>query len=761
MRFASAVATVLFLAALGNSAWPGAAQAVPAEVYKPVVLTFTGGSHPNPYTAVDMFADFTGPGGRRLRVYAYWDGGQIWRIRFTPVAAGTWSYRTTSTGDASLNGLTGTVAATDTGSAGFIIRDPAQAFAFKRSRGGNVFLMGDTNWRGMSTQGGLTLSVFKTLIDTRASQKFNFLRVYICPLDSAGSPSNANEGGAAFEPWSPDTLNPAYFQAVDRRIEYAVSKGISPALMFGADKNKFTNFFGWGNGKGERYVRYCCARFGAYDILWENFAEVEEYTNYMTLANTVGGWVEKYDPYAHVQSVHTVNSNNEFATQSWLDWIMHQSTNWDLIVQDRTYGKPVMNEEFYYENSGAGATHPHHVDANKVRKGAWNVMTAGATGFAYANTGTVNAFSMPFKGIQYATSPGATYMTYLYNFWTRTKYWQLSPPAGTTSSDLVQTAGAEYVAYLESGGSRTVFIHAGDYTYRWYNPRAGTYTAATSFTSTGGNRSFTAPDANDWVLHVQKSSAGGTNFSVTVDFVSTGKTYSLSTAQAGVRYYIDRSYTIGSLSSTLSGAKMIRTANDDKYVTASAHLKFTVNQPAAVYVAYDKRATQNPSWLNDGTWTQTSLSFAVSDGPASPMRVFSKSVAAGQVTLGGNHAGGATGALSNYVVLIQGSGAAPKSLPEDAWEHLGDTDGDGLMDAFEQANFLDPADPDSDGDGEPDEAELAPSGRTYYDEQLAGAAASGSGGDSGGACGALGIEGFLFLAVFGPLFRNARDRRGV
>ena len=56
--------------------------------------------------------------------------------------------------------------------------------------------------------------------------------------------------------------------------------------------------------------------------------------------------------------------------------------SWDLITSDRSYGKPIMNIEFYYEAPEASGTHPHHADADTVRKGAWHVMLNGASGLA-------------------------------------------------------------------------------------------------------------------------------------------------------------------------------------------------------------------------------------------------------------------------------------------------------------------------------------------------------------------------------------------
>ncbi len=267
----------------------------------------------------------------------------------------------------------------------------------------------------------------------------------------------------------------------------------------------------------------------------------------------------------------------------------------------------------------------------------------------------------------------------------------------------------------------------------------------------GGNIASGTTSASMYTV-VVRPQGSGTGFAVTVDSVSTGRPYSLSTAKAGALYYVDRSYTIAALGAALDGAVLLRTANDDKNVPAAVHLRFTVTGPAALYVCYDKRATKNPSWLNDGTWTLTGDLMRVSDGGASPMRVFSKSVGAGQVTLGGNQAGGPTGAGSNYVVVIRSTGASSasfKSVAPDVWEHPGDADGDGLADAFEATVFTDPTLADTDGDGDPDENEIGPDGRTLWETQEASAGGSGGGGGGGGGggCGATGLELLLLLLL--------------
>jgi hypothetical protein len=305
--------------------------------------------------------------------------------------------------------------------------------------------------------------------------------------------------------------------------------------------------------------------------------------------------------------------------------------------------------------------------------------------------------------------------------------------------------GDSYIAYASalSGNVGLRNMTAGMYDFRWFDCANGTTVLQTGVSVASGDQTWVKPSGlgNELAVHIRRRDGG--TLSVTIDFVSTGRPYGVSTAQPGALYYIDRSYRIDSLSGALSGARMVRTANDDKSVTSGTHLRFTVSQPATVYVAYDRRAVRNPPWLEDGTWAATGETFAVSDAGASPMRVYRKSVGPGTVTLGGNHAGGDTGARSNYVVLIRGGTSSAKLAADDAWEHPGDADGDGLEDEFESRHFLDPANPDTDGDGEPDEAEVSPSGRTYWEEQEA---VAGEDAD-GPRCGLLGGEILLLAAA--------------
>ena len=97
-------------------------------------------------------------------------------------------------------------------------------------------------------------------------------------------------------------------------------------------------------------------------------------------------------------------------------------------------------------------------------------------------------------------------MTYLYNFWSNTKYWELIPDRTIIKKGIayaVTVPGNEYIFYLPKGSSIVVDLSAvkGSLNMEWYDPRQGSYQGR-SIVKGGSSRNFTSPDSNDWVLHL-------------------------------------------------------------------------------------------------------------------------------------------------------------------------------------------------------------------------------------------------------------------
>lgn len=118
--------------------------------------------------------------------------------------------------------------------------------------------------------------------------------------------------------------------------------------------------------------------------------------------------------------------------------------------------------------------------------------------------------------------------------------------------------------------------------------------------------------------------------------VANGKTYVQDTMALGETLYIDRTYTFTSIPDEFLGQEFIRTANDDKALTTSNFLTFTLTQDAAVYVLFDSRFTA-PSWLS--SWTDTKITVVATEFNNTQLarRLYLKYFPAGSVTLDANN----------------------------------------------------------------------------------------------------------------------------
>ncbi len=137
------------------AAGPGA-----AHVWEVQELEFRSAqSYHNPYTEVTCWIELTGP-GFSSRVYAFWDGGDVFRVRIVATAPGTWSWTSASNqpGDRGLNGKSGTFAARawteeekqqNPNRRGFL-RSTPNGHALQYADGTPFFLVGDT-WLAAST----------------------------------------------------------------------------------------------------------------------------------------------------------------------------------------------------------------------------------------------------------------------------------------------------------------------------------------------------------------------------------------------------------------------------------------------------------------------------------------------------------------------------------------------------------------------------------------------------------------------------------
>ena len=125
---------------------------------KEIELTASG-KYANPYTDVECWLDLKGPGFSK-RIYGFWDGGQMFRVRVVATAPGTWTWTSGSNqpADTGLNRKSGSFAARNWTEAdkqanpnrrGFL-RSTPNGHALQYADGTPLFLVGDT-WLGAAT----------------------------------------------------------------------------------------------------------------------------------------------------------------------------------------------------------------------------------------------------------------------------------------------------------------------------------------------------------------------------------------------------------------------------------------------------------------------------------------------------------------------------------------------------------------------------------------------------------------------------------
>jgi hypothetical protein len=197
------------------------------------------------------------------------------------------------------------------------------------------------------------MSKWKELINLRVKQNYTCMQS-ITHSYINGNPFWSNEGLSCFAGIEADynQLNPDYFRWIDKRFDYALSKGIVPVMLF----TWMQDYGEFSNAQFNRYVKYLVSRYSAMNVIWIICGEYDE-----IIADYPGRTTEEFiqwgilvkqkDPYNHPVSLHPTgrSSSREFGNESWMDFIGQQSPYGGTdITRDLEFGKPAVNLELRY-----------------------------------------------------------------------------------------------------------------------------------------------------------------------------------------------------------------------------------------------------------------------------------------------------------------------------------------------------------------------------------------------------------------------------
>jgi hypothetical protein len=287
-------------------------------------------SYSNYYKEVECWVDLEGPEFSR-RVYAFWDGDNVFRVRLVATTPGKWTYQSGSNqkDDKGLNNKTGEFNAVawteeekkESANRHGFIRATQNGHALQYADGTPFFLVGDT-WLAGTTWRLPFRSVessekympgpgigFEEAVAYRKRQGFNSVSMIACFPNwesdcNPGTYADKNDiylrnawekfgytvkgdaltsknmrdeyGNRPFQMSSEhegvadfDRINPEYFKSLDKKMRHLSDEGFVPLLETVRRDNcpAWKAYFDF-NESYARYVQYLISRYGAYNMIF-------------------------------------------------------------------------------------------------------------------------------------------------------------------------------------------------------------------------------------------------------------------------------------------------------------------------------------------------------------------------------------------------------------------------------------------------------------------------------------------------------------
>ena len=255
----------------------------------------------NPFD-VPVGAEFR-QGARVVTVYGFYDGAQVYKLRFMPDAIGEWTYTTVST-DARMHGRVGSFrcVAAKAGAHGPV--RVANGHHFAHADGTKYCPFGTTcyAWVHQSEQ------VQRETLEALKGGAFNKIRMCVFPKSY-----EYNHNEPPFYPFERDAAGvhdfsrpvPAFYKHLEDRIKDLAAIGVQADLIL------FHPYDRWGYSSmapevDERYLRYVVARLSSFANVWWSMAnefdlmkakKVEDFDRYFHI-------VERQDAVGHLRSIH-------------------------------------------------------------------------------------------------------------------------------------------------------------------------------------------------------------------------------------------------------------------------------------------------------------------------------------------------------------------------------------------------------------------------------------------------------------------------
>ncbi|MEJ5228507.1 MAG: DUF5605 domain-containing protein [Pseudothermotoga sp.] len=316
-------------------------------------------SSQNPFTSVKIEASFTHESGDHLVVEGFYDGEDIYKIRFMPNKMGLWKY-TVKSNIEDIDGKKGE----------FICVEPPErvhgpvrtsGYHFRYEDGTPYYPFGTTLYAWVYQKRELV----EQTIDSLKDSPFNKVRMCVFPKYFF---YNTEEPAMLPLTWQAEhgkyevVFNLQFFKYFEGLIEKLCDLGIE------ADVILFHPYDKWGFSKMPQsvdkiYLRYLISRISAFRNVWWSMANEYDFIKPEKDWDDYFQFVQICDPYNHLRSIHQCFKFYDHSKP----WVTHASIQWqgslrswggeagvdigvNLVPKWReTYKKPIIVDECGYE----------------------------------------------------------------------------------------------------------------------------------------------------------------------------------------------------------------------------------------------------------------------------------------------------------------------------------------------------------------------------------------------------------------------------
>lgn len=346
-----------------------------------------GGKAPFRGWGVATTATFTRHAGGTYTIPLFYDGNQTFRVRFAPDAPGRWTWRITSS-DAKLNGQSGVFTCVPSDrKGGLVAKGHAPSRELVYQNGAKYWLLGDTNWQAFAGDPAenLNAQTFRQYVNRRLDQGFTFLQTTLL--------SDRNEGGQPFLDGVGEYPNPAYWQEVDRRVQYLNERGLVPLLTMAWAEPTPTFGHSWAMFRSDetrlRYARYVVARYSAYNVAFALAGGLSDPAQdaFIRKAGQVAADADPHDRWITVLSDagREGGSVSRFAGEPWMTFQDYRTGSANLYT--RNFVTPLPQTKITIQTGDFCLFQPGLTNVDDIRHAVWDVVMAGNYPvLAFANT---------------------------------------------------------------------------------------------------------------------------------------------------------------------------------------------------------------------------------------------------------------------------------------------------------------------------------------------------------------------------------------